>query len=249
VKLTGIWPPLPIIVTDAVNPPIPRDYDFGAAIMHHNRVCEIDLRLTRSQLLRLASAMQVKFPALIHLKLDFAGFHSYPDPAPALPDGFLGGSAARLQTLELHSIPFPALPKLLLSATDLVRLTLLDIPHSGHISPEVIVTSLAALANLRSLTIEFKYTQSRPNWEHRSQPPLTLARTVLPALTRFEFLGVVEYLEDLVARIDAPFLDSISTTFFYRPIFNTPQLAQFMRRTARFETADEAHVNTGHYSL
>ena len=36
------------------------------------------------------------------------------------PDLFLGGSAARLQDLYLADIPFPGLPKLLLSATHLV---------------------------------------------------------------------------------------------------------------------------------
>ena len=244
VQRTGIWPPLPIILTDTINSPIPRDYDFDAAIVHHTRVCEINLHLTRSQLLRLASAMQGQCLALMHLRLDFAHFYSYPYPAPALPDGFLGGSAPRLQTLELDSIPFPALPKLLLSATDLVRLTLLNIPHAGYFSPEVIVTSLAVLANLRSLTIEFKFRRSSPE-ERRPLTP-TLARTVLPALTRFQFLGVTEYLEDFVARIDAPFLDSISITFFHRLIFDardTPQLAQFMRRTARLETG---HVNPGY---
>ena len=114
-------------------------------------------------------------------------------PAPALPDGFLGGSAPRLQSLELDSIPFPALPKLLLSATDLVHLTLWNIPHSGYISPEAIVTGLAVLANLKSLTIEFESPLSRPDRESRRPPPPT--RTVLPALTRFEFQGVSEYLE------------------------------------------------------
>ena len=123
VELTGIWPPLPIIIRNMVDLPMPEDYDFDAAIVHPNRVCEIDLlHLTSSQLQRLASAMQEQFPALIHLMLDFADYYSR--PAPALPDGFLGGSAPRLQSLRLHSIPFPALPKLLLSATDLVHLTL-----------------------------------------------------------------------------------------------------------------------------
>ena len=52
--------------------PMPEDYDFDAAIVHPNRVCEIDLHhLTSSQLQRLVSAMQEPFPALIHLRLDF----------------------------------------------------------------------------------------------------------------------------------------------------------------------------------
>jgi hypothetical protein len=122
------------------NLPMPEDYDFDAAIVHQNRVCEIDLlHLTDSQLQQLALAMQEQFPALIHLTL-FADFIA--GPAPALPDGFLGGSAPSLQYLRLQSISFPALPKLLLSATELVRLTLWDIPYSGYISPEAIVTSL-----------------------------------------------------------------------------------------------------------
>ena len=130
-------------------------YNFDVIFAHHCRVCELNLhRLTRWQLKRVASAMQEKSPALVHLMLEFAG--SYSRPALALPDGFLGGFAPRLQSLELRSIPFPALPKLLLSATDLVRLDLVDIPHSGYMSPEAIVTGLAMLPHVISLTLKFK---------------------------------------------------------------------------------------------
>jgi hypothetical protein len=217
---------------------MPEDYNFDAAIVHHNRVCQIDLHyLTRSQLQRLASAMQVQFPALIHLLLDYNGDNAR--PAPVLSDGFLGGFVPHLQSFELHSIPFPALPKLLPSATDLVRLGLWHIPHSGYFSPEAIVTGLAVLTNLESLTITFRSPQSRPSWKRRRPPPPM--RTVLPALTHFQFRGVSEYLEDLVARIDTPLLDSIYLTFFPQLIFDIPQLAQFMRRTTRFQALNEAH--------
>jgi hypothetical protein len=84
-------------------------------------------------------------------------------PAPALPDGFLGGSAPNLQSLELNFIPFPALPKLLLTATQLANLSIQNIPHSGYISPEVMVTSLAVLVNLKSLVIGFESPESSPN--------------------------------------------------------------------------------------
>jgi hypothetical protein len=223
-----------------VDLPMPEDYDFDAAIVHHNRVCEINLRhLTSSQLKRLASAMQEQFPALIHLMLGYAS--NYSRPALALSDGFLGGSAPLLQSLRLHSIPFPALPKLLLSATHLVYLALVGIPHSGYISPEAIVTGLAVLTNLKSLTIEFESPLSRPDRENRRPPPPR--RIILPALARFEFQGVSEYLEDLVARIDAPFLDSIWITFFHQLIFNIPLLAQLLRRTTSFGALNEAHVD------
>jgi hypothetical protein len=207
--------------------------------MHPNRIWLIVLFiLTSSQLQRLAPAMREQFPALKYLYLKTL---SNSRPAPALPDEFLGGSAPRLQYLRLESISFPALPNLLLSATDLVELTLLNIPHSGYISPEAIVTGLAVLANLRILNIEFRSPLSRPNRESRRPPPPI--RTVLPSLTRFQFFGVSEYLEDLLARIDTPLLEFIRTTFFHQPIFDIPQLALFMRRTPKFGTFHTAHMD------
>jgi hypothetical protein len=42
-------------------------------------------------------------------------------------------------------------------------------------------------------------------------------------------------LEDLVARIDAPILDSLQICFFHQLIFDTPQLAQFVARTPNIQ--------------
>ena len=240
VELTSIWPPFPIIIRSMVDWPMPEDYDFNAAIVRNDRVSVISLfQPTSSQLQRLSSAMQEQFPELMHLALYFNGNNIR--RAPALPNGFLGGSAPRLQYLMLHSIPFPALPTLLLSATHLVHLTLQRIPHSGYFSPKVIVTSLAVSTNLKSLTIEFESPLSRPSHESRHPPPLT--RIVFPALTHFQFKGVSEYIEDLVAQIDAPSLDSIWITFFHQLLFDIPQLAQFVRRTTRFQEPNEVHVD------
>jgi hypothetical protein len=50
-------------------------------------------------------------------------------------------------------------------------------------------------------------------------------------------------LEDLVARIDAPLLDSIHITFLNQLIFDIPQLAQLMRRTTSFQAFNEAYVD------
>ena len=74
--------------------PMPEDYDFEAIIMHRNRVCEINLfLLSRSQLQRLAPAMQEQFPVLINLRLSSGHYNG---PLLALPNGFLGGCAPRL---------------------------------------------------------------------------------------------------------------------------------------------------------
>jgi hypothetical protein len=184
--------------------------------------------------------MQEQFPALTNFGLTFVDDRNHSALAPVLPDGFLGASAPRLQTFSLQFIPFPALPKLLLSATDLVSLSLVSIPHSGYFSPEAIVTSLAVMANLDFLLISFTSPLSCPNRERRHPPPPT--RTVLPALTHLRFQGASEYLEDLMARIDTPLLRLIWIYFFHQLIFDIPRLAQFMRRTPRFQALDEACV-------
>ena len=239
VELTDIWPPLPIIIGGNVNSFIPHDYDFGASLVHLNRVCEICLRLKYSQLQQLISAMRVQLPALTRLTLlAFPGYQT-PFPCPALPDEFLGGFAPRLQSLMLESIPLPVLPKFLSSTTDLIDLHLMDIPYAPYMSPEAIVASLSTLTSLKRLSVGFRSTLSHPTQESRHPPPLT--RTILPALTRFEFKGVGEYLEDLLARIDVPLLDYISVAFA-RFIPNIPQLAQLMRRTTKFNTRTEAHA-------
>jgi hypothetical protein len=59
--------------------------------------------------------MQVPFPELTYLRLWSDG-----TSLSVLP----GGSAPRLRTLKLKGIPFPAVRDLLLSAGDLVDLTL-----------------------------------------------------------------------------------------------------------------------------
>ncbi len=110
--------------------------------------------------------------------------------------------------LWFNCVPFPGLPKLLLSATRLVDLRLWRIPHSGYISPEAMVAGLSALTRLEKLVIRFESPHSHP------EPDLpTMARTLLPALTYLRFKGVCGYLEDVVARIDAPLLKDLNISF------------------------------------
>ena len=113
------------------------------------------------------AAMEVPFPELTDL--GFSTRHKT-EPVP-LPDSFLGGSAPRLQFLYLDGIPFPGLPKLLLSATHLTHLLLFNIPHSGYISPEAMVTSLSILTSLDELSLEFQSPLSRPDRESRVRLP------------------------------------------------------------------------------
>lgn len=234
-KTLDVWPPLPISVRSnghnvwCMN-------NIIAALEHNDRICELGLfDIPSSQLETVLETMQRPFPTLTRLQLQ-----SREETVPLHPNSFLGGSAPRLQSLFLDCIPFPGLPKLLLSATDLVDLDLRRIPHSGYISPEAMVTGLSVLTRLESLVIIFHFSVSRLRW--KSRPLLPLKPIVLPVLTKLHFGGACEYLDYLVAQIYVPLLDNLKITFFVQEIFDTPQFAQFVSRTPKFEAQGEARV-------
>ena len=235
----GVWPRLPIVVWAHLEEITSRDRwrveNIVAALEHNDRICEIDIPTPNLE--DVLPALQQPFPALTRIWLGGQDV-----TAPVIPTSFLGGSAPSLRTLILTRIPFPGLPKLLSSATHLVSLTLWKIPHSGYISPEAMVACLSVLTRLKALEIRFLSPQSRPDRKSRRPPPPT--RVLLPALTCLWFEGVSEYLEDLVARTDAPLLKNLWITFFHQLIFDTPQLTQFIRRTPKLagKTHDEARV-------
>ena len=233
-NMLDIWPPLPLVIqcldrTQNVD-------NIVAILEHRDRVCHIHIAdILSLHLETVFVAMQEPFPELIHFELAL-----YEKTATVLPDSFLGGSAPRLRFLDLWGIPFPGLPKLLLSSTHLTNLYLSDIPHSGYISPEEIATVLSTLTSLGHLFLQFQSPLSLPN--RASRRPLSPKPFVLPVLTNFQFKAVGEYLEDLVVRIDAPLLNDLSITFFNQILFDTPQLVQFISRTSALKTPEKAHV-------
>jgi hypothetical protein len=168
--------------------------------------------------------MQEPFPVLTRIFLE-----TYDEGMPILPAKFLGGSAPCLQKITLCRIPYPALPTLLLSTRDLVSLNLYLIPQTGHISPEIMVTSLAALPSLENLTITFPKATSRPD----IKPPRLVTRTIIPCLTSFHFDGACEYLDDLIARIDTPQLNQLFIACLDHHLgFQVTQLPKFIDRLA-----------------
>ncbi|KAH9971524.1 hypothetical protein BGW80DRAFT_443445 [Lactifluus volemus] len=221
-KMLDVWPPLPIqIQYYSVDPQV--EDNLIAALEHPNRVRGIFLSSMSLPLERLVAVMQEPFPAMDFLFLQIEGTVS---ALPIVPNTFFGGSAPRLRSLTLDGIPFPTLPQLLLSSNDLVDLALDRIPQNGYISPEAMATCISASTRLTNLSIGFISPTSRPDPAIRHPPPLT--RVVLPALTKFDFHGVSQYLEDLMARTDAPLLRAARITFFNQLIFDIQQLPRFI---------------------
>jgi hypothetical protein len=236
-EMLAVWPPLPIVIGQDKSP-----YQMDniiVALEHNDRVCEIRLSFfANTRFEQVLAAMQQPFLALTRLDIGLQNLGG--QEKSVIPESFLGGSAPRRQYLKLEEIPFPRLPKLLSSATGLVTLRLVEIPHSGFILPEAMVRCLSTLTRLESLSLEFKSPLSRPVRKTRHPHPPT--RSILFALTEFFFVGVSEYLEDLVARIDAPLLDAFDITFFHQLIFNTPQIARFVARSPNIQPPVEARI-------
>ena len=233
-----IWPAFPIVLTS---------YDFRskigsegedniiAALGHPDRICYVKLTIVRSDsdLEKMIMPMQESFPVLTHLRI------STNKKAPVLPAGFLGRSAPRLRDFRLHRIPFPTLPTLLLSTSNLVSLSLSSIPRAGYISPEAMAVGLASLTRLKRLTISFQSLSFSP--DQISPPPVI--RILLPTLTSFSFRGARAYLENLVARIDSPQLDRIHINYSYQ-LFDDPvtQLVKFIGRSISSELTQLRHA-------
>jgi hypothetical protein len=208
------------------------------ALEYHDRVCQIELSL-KWGLEEIFDAFEEPFPELTVLKL-----HSTrtPDPIFLFSDQYLGGTT-RLRSLSLTRIPIPGLPNLLLSSTDLVDLRLVEIPISVFISPDEMVTTLSALTRLQVLHLGPEFDEYHPDWENRRLPLPT--STVLPSLIELRFKGVIDYLDDFMARVDAPLLDrlDIVVSFHNRVIvLNTPQILRFISHVPKLQSLGEAHI-------
>jgi hypothetical protein len=104
------------------------------------------------------------------------------------------------------------------------------------------VTGLTALTRLKTLSIRFQSSVFRFNNSDRMPP---FARIVLPSLTLFGFRGNSEYLEDLVAQIDAHRLVFSRITYFNQLIFQVPQLSRFITRAENLGPAPFRHAQIG----
>ena len=204
------------------------DDSILAALTHADRIHVINIHATYSLLRKVAGVMQESFPELTYLSLGW-DFEGSPAVFPVLPEGFLGGSAQRLQHLYLGSVSFPGLPILLSSDSNLVTLRVGDI---SHISPEAMVSALAVTTRLGDLVLTFHRKGTQPDhWRSPSNPP---NHAILPPLTYFHFEGHIEYLKDLLALVDTPILYNVKIEYFKESFvegIQVPQLSRFIGRT------------------
>lgn len=227
-KNLGYLPVLPIVIHYPGCIQESDEDNIVAALKHPDRVRAIDFGAPCPVLGKMATVTQGPFLALTRLVLESTA----DGIMPILSDGFLGGCAPHLQEIDLKGIPFPAALTPLLSARDLVDVSLRGIFNTNSISTETLVVSLAALSRLEYLTLVFRWGPPYPvlSRQHPSR------RTVLPALTFFYFEGYLEYLEHFLAQIDAPQLRSLGIEYSEYwdeeevADYQIPQLCKFIDR-------------------
>jgi hypothetical protein len=213
-----------------------------AAIESRDRIYHIFIDdINGAALEILAAAMQRPLPSLqgFGLKTENESVS-----VPVLSETFLGGYAPSLEFIGLYGIPFPTIPKLMLSGAQIFGLVLFDIPNSGYISPDDMVTCLGELPKLNYLFIRFEFPIFRPS---QTAPPRT--RAVLPALTDLAFYGVTKYFEVFVAQIDTPLLRDLTVSFFVEPTLYIPQLGHFVGRAERLKPFNPARMEISEGSI
>ncbi|KAH9972593.1 hypothetical protein BGW80DRAFT_360494 [Lactifluus volemus] len=197
----GVWPPFPIEVFATYL----EDASVMAALEHRDRICEFVFNLTFSEHERFATLMQDPFPAMTSL-------HILSRIESVLPITVLRRSAPHLQSLTLTDVPFQTLHRISLTFNDLSELCLRIMTRPGYVSPEALITGLSAFTKLTHLTIQFG---SHMAFNRPTGRPSSLTRAILPALTAFQFEGARNYLDDLLARIDAPQLETLRIEIFH----------------------------------
>lgn len=214
--------------------------NIKAALEHNDRVCQIEIMVNAQKIPveDVFAALEKPFPELTDLDLSQRKFSYISRQLD--PFKFLGGSS-HLRSLSLGAISIPQFPALLASSRDLNNLHLHDIQRYGDITPDAMATALSALTSLERLSLRFVSCQSSAeldNLESRHSLP----RSVIPSLLSFDFEGVSEYLEALVARIDTPVLGRLGITIFSQPVFDTTQLLWLLSRIPKMHELDKARV-------
>ena len=215
-----------------LRPPAPKDNDnIITALKQSNRISLIHLTLTNSLLEKL-STISESFSELEELVL-----LSEDKLQLTLPCAFRWGE--RIRTLHVTGIAIPTLPRLL-SSTYLVDIQLHEIPMAGYFPPQAFANALSGASHLGSLSLHFLSFPPRRNYV--GLPPPGGHRIVLPALMCFKYRGISKYLDNFVARIDAPHLGDIDITFFNQPTMDASQLGKFIERIGIKTALNEADI-------
>jgi hypothetical protein len=203
------------------------------ALKQAERVASINLTVTNTLLENLSTIISEPFAELEELVL-----LSRMSLQLTFPKKF--GWGPRLRTLHSTRVTIPALPQLLSTSTALIDLQLHGIPNVGYFSPNAFADALSEMTQLETLSLHF--ISLSPRRDYLSSPPSSGERVVLPALKFLKYRGTSKYLDNFVARIDAPRLGDIDIMFFSQPTMDASELGRFINRIEMQRSNDQAEI-------
>ena len=216
-----------------LNPPaLEDDVNIIAALKQSGRVSSISLTVTDSLIEKLPAITEPLsgLEELVLLSRDNVHL--------TLPNAFRWGS--RLRTLHSTRVAIPSFPQLILSCQDLAHIQLHEIPGTGYFSPEAFANALSGVTNLQTLSLHFLSFPSRRKFLGFPLP--SEERVLLPSLMCFKYRGTSKYLDNFVARVDAPRLGDIDITFFSQPTMDASQLGRCIERIGMSTPLRQAEI-------
>ena len=258
--LAGL-PPLPIIVAYhdvSVAWTVGRlgsENRLISALRYPDRVCKIALKITYSNRNTITKALDCAFPSLEALELHNTGV-----PAFSLPPTFLMTTAKSLRRLKLPGASLTSLTTLLSATTALVDLTLgintVFSPPQGVLfpslqdlfqpSPPQSVSLSSLLQNLTRLRHLDVSVQSFHSSHTRSISPVKTTGVVsLAELNHFRFQGHTTEVEELVAGLATPSLQTLHVTLNCgNSAFKIPHLSVIIRNMGMIFHTAQIRVST-----
>ena len=224
-------PPFPLIIDhDDNNGDLSPEDEGGImlALGHRDRVRRICLGMPVPCLQKLITAMGDHFPILQSLDIAPPTMHN---AHVVLPATF---RAPQLNHLTLNHFDSPIGSPLLITAVNLVRLSLQWVHPSTNLYPNDLFQALSLLPQLQNLTISFSSPVTKRDIERKMLGVLIEAHTTLPNLRSFDFAGVSAYLEALLSHINAPLLETLRVSFSNQLRFSVPHLGQFVTTAENF---------------
>jgi hypothetical protein len=237
-KTPDCWPTLPVVVqyggSPALDLPAPEAKDnVVAALKQSSRVCSINLVITRSLLEKLSTISEpfLELEELVLLSQDndysLADSSQHFSVGPTSPYSPLDQDCLSLLPATSFALPRP-------HRSSAVRNSSCWVFFSRRIRRCLVWNDPTSITFTPFL---FPFPVTISDCLHRQRQ-----RIALPALAYLEYRGTSNYLDNLVARIDAPCLGDLDVTFFNQFAMEASQLGQFIERIEILKSLSQADV-------
>jgi hypothetical protein len=209
------------------------------ALEQRDRVRRVHLELLATCLCDLIKVMDDDYPMLQTLVIRSQTDIRTCNVTVMLPEKL---RAPLLNRLGLSNIVFPIKSVLLTSADGIVVLVIENYPAVPYFHPEYLVAKLSAMAHLEVLSIHFHSAITNREVE-RNLLHARVTHITLPNLRLLAFCGGSAYLEGILARLDAPSLETLNVEFFNQLTFHLPSLLHFSQEMMSHLKLDNTEVH------